>query len=572
MPVPDPVPADARRPDRGRHGAPRRPRWGLRVATALALVILVAGGAGHAVVHGIDRGIRRVDPFTGLSHRPRTGHGTTILVVGTDGRDTITEDERTRYHLGGEPCHCTDTMLLVHLSEGRDRASVVSLPRDTYTVLPARTDASGALRPAHPQKLNAAYAEGGPALTVSTVEQLTGVHVDHYLEVDFAGFMRTVDLVGGVRVCTEEPLRDDHSGLDLPAGTSTLNGGQALQYVRSRHLDASADLGRMRRQQRFVAALLQRATSGGVLLDPPVFRRVATALLGAVRADRGFDAAELVELGRTLRGLRPAATEFTSVPIAAVDFPVPGVGSTVRWDEGAAAPLFRALRADRPLRAGGGAGGSAGPAPETAETEAEGEADADGKGPGRVGGPVSSAVDGSPPPPGGTPGPSAAPVPGGVPAAPGVPVAPAAPVPSAPPAEATATPAGPAPVEVAPGQIRVQLLNGSGRPELGQDTDAALRAAGFLTTGLPLDAPPPTALRTVIAFDPRWDRSARSLAAALPGAELRAVPGQGALMQVTLGADFAGVRAVRGPEPLPGQGAASVKQEVVTGDRVVCGG
>ncbi|EME97342.1 cell envelope-related transcriptional attenuator, partial [Streptomyces mobaraensis NBRC 13819 = DSM 40847] len=275
MPVPDPGPDSARRPDRGRHGAPRRPRWGLRVATALAVVILVAGGAGHAVVHGIDRGIRRVDPFTGLSHRPRTGHGTTILVVGTDGRDTITEDERTRYHLGGEPCHCTDTMLLVHLSRGRDRASVVSLPRDTYTVLPARADASGALRPAHPQKLNAAYAEGGPALTVSTVEQLTGVHVDHYLEVDFAGFMRTVDLVGGVRVCTEEPLRDDHSGLDLPAGTSTLNGGQALQYVRSRHLDASADLGRMRRQQRFVAALLQRATSSGVLLDPPVFRRGA---------------------------------------------------------------------------------------------------------------------------------------------------------------------------------------------------------------------------------------------------------------------------------------------------------
>ncbi|MGI5338307.1 LCP family protein [Streptomyces sp. CA-181903] len=528
----------------------------MRVATALALVILVAGGAGHAVVHGIDRGIRRVDPFTGLSHRPRTGHGTNILVVGTDGRDTITEDERTRYRLGGEPCHCTDTVLLVHLSEGRDRASVVSLPRDTYTVLPARTDASGALRPAHPQKLNAAYAEGGPALTVSTVEQLTGVHIDHYLEVDFAGFMRTVDLVGGVRLCTEVPLRDDHSGLDLPAGTSTLNGGQALQYVRSRHLDASADLGRMRRQQRFVAALLQRATSGGVLLDPPVFRRVATALLGAVRADRGFDAAELVELGRTLRGLRPASTEFTSVPIAAVDFPVPGVGSTVRWDEGAAAPLFRALRADRPLAGVGGAGGSATPTPEPTEGEAETEAETDGKGPGPVG----------------APGPSAAPASGGVPAAPGVPVAPATPVPSAPPAEATATPAGPAPVEVAPGQIRVQLLNGSGRPELGQDTDAALRSAGFLTTGLPLDAPPPTALRTVIAFDPRWDRSARSLAAALPGAELRAVPGQGALMQVTLGADFGGVRAVRGPEPLPGQGPASVRQEVVTGDRVVCGG
>ncbi|MGK5641285.1 LCP family protein, partial [Streptomyces sp. URMC 126] len=362
MPEPDSAP----RQDRGRHGAPHRPRWGLRVATALALVILVTSGAGHAVVHGIDRGIRRVDPFAGLSHRPRTGHGTTVLVVGTDGRDAVTDDQRARYHLGGAPCHCTDTMMLVHLSQGRDRASVVSLPRDTYTVLPDRTDASGAFHPAHPQKLNAAYAEGGPALTVRAVEQLTGVHVDHYLEIDFAGFMRTVDLVGGVRVCTEEPLHDDHSGLDLPAGTSTLDGGQALQYVRSRHVDASADLGRMRRQQRFVAALLQRATSSGVLLDPPVFRRVVAALLGAVRADRGFEGTELVELGRTLRSLRPAATEFTSVPIASVDFPVPGVGSTVRWDEDAAAPLFRALRADRPLAARDGRRGAA-----PAETETE---------------------------------------------------------------------------------------------------------------------------------------------------------------------------------------------------------
>ncbi|MER5786169.1 LytR C-terminal domain-containing protein [Streptomyces mobaraensis] len=183
------------------------------------------------------------------------------------------------------------------------------------------------------------------------------------------------------------------------------------------------------------------------------------------------------------------------------------------------------------------------------------------------------------------PGPSEAPVPvpggpGGVSAAPVGPGAPGVPGPSRVPGiseaptapTASASPGGPAPIEVDPGQIRVQLLNGSGRPGLGQETDAALRTAGFVTTGLPADAPPPTALRTVIAFDPRWDRSARSLAVALPGAELRAVPGQGALMQVTLGADFAGVRAVRGPEPVPGQGPTSVKQEVVTGDRVVCGG
>ncbi|WP_312018496.1 LCP family protein [Streptomyces sp. I05A-00742] len=534
------APARPRRPRRARHGAPHRPRWGLRIATALALAILVAGGAGHAVVHGIDRGIGRVDPFTGLSHRPRTGHGTTVLLVGTDSRDAITEDERTRYHLGGEPCHCTDTMMLVHLSEGRDRVTVVSLPRDTYTVLPEHPDASGALRPAHPQKLNAAYAEGGPGLTVRAVEQLTGVHVDHYLEVDFAGFMRTVDLVGGVRVCTEEPLRDDHSGLDLPAGSSTLGGGQALQYVRSRHVDASADLGRMRRQQRFVAALLQRTTSSGVLFDPSAFRRVVAALLGSVRADRGFGGAELVELGRAVRGLTPAASEFASVPIAAVDFPVPGLGSTVKWDENAAAPLFQALREDRPL------------ALRSPRRAGDGNKDEDGDGKAPAAATPGDAVGAA----------GSAGRPDGAPAVPSTPAQPA-----------------PPPVEVAPDQVHVQVLNGSGRPGLGRDADTALHATGFATTGLPADIPPPTALRTVIGFDPRWDRSARSLAAALPGARLRAVPGQGPLMQVTLGTDFAGVRPVRPARPTgpavpsgrPETGAGGgASGEVITGDRAVC--
>ncbi|MHA7960623.1 LCP family protein [Streptomyces sp. L500] len=491
-----PARSPAPRPANARHRTPPRPpRWGMRLATVAAVAVLGTSGIGHAVVSGLSGGIGRVDAFEGLSNRPDGGRGMNVLLVGTDGRDRITEDERRRYRLGGTACHCTDTILLVHLSADRERATVVGLPRDTYTEIPERADEFGRVRPAHPQKLNAAYAEGGPGLTVRSVERLTGLHVDHYMEVDFTSFMRTVDAVGGVRVCTVRPLKDAYSGLDLPAGTSNLDGGQALQYVRSRHLDGAADLGRMQRQQRFLASLMHKAADGGVLLNPVKFQEVASSVVGSVRADRGFGTDELVDLGKAMRNLTPASTEFMSVPIAVADYPVPNVGSTVRWDDAAAGKLFQSLREDRPV------GAAPGSPHHTQDAK--------------------------------------------------------------PPAEGNQPPA--ASVDVAPERIRVQVLNGSGRPGLARGADQALRATGFLTTGLPADAPPPAIKHTTITYDPRWDRSARSLATALPGAELRPAPGQGPLMKVVLGEDFTDVRPVRAKEP-----DRPDRIPVVTGDQAVC--
>ncbi|MFH8370892.1 LCP family protein [Streptomyces sp. NPDC018031] len=463
----------------------RRRRWGLRLTTAAAVVVLATAGVGHAMLTGLESSIERVDAFSGLNDRPRSSDGMNILVVGTDGRDKITEEEKTRYRLGGAPCHCTDTIMLVHLSADRDRASVISLPRDSYADIPAHTDPlTGTHRPAHPQKLNAAYAEGGPSLTVRTVEHLTGVHVDHYLEVDFTSFMKTVDVVGGVRICTPRPLRDTHTGLDLAAGSHDLSGGEALRYVRSRHVDGDSDLGRMSRQQQFLAALLRKATDSGVLLNPVRFSRVASGLLGSVRADHGFGSAELVALGRAMRGLDPASSEFTSVPLGDLSHQVPGVGSTVTWDPAKARRLFESVRLDRPL---------------------------------------------------------------------------------APHAERRTAP--PALVEVAPARIRVQVLNGTPAEGLGARVDRELRAAGFATTRAPANAAVRDAQHTVIEYDPGWDRSARSLRAALPGARLEAVPGRGPVMRVTVGAGHREVRPVRVDTPLA---RADGSQGAVTGDQVDC--
>ncbi|MFC8512519.1 LCP family protein [Streptomyces sp. NPDC057257] len=453
----------------------------MRAVTTLSVVVLASAGIGHAVVTSLDADIARVDPFKDMKNRPAAGHGMNVLLVGTDGRDRITEQERRRYHLGGAPCHCTDTIMIVHISEDRERASVVSLPRDSYAMTPPHVDeTTGRRHNGHPIKINAAYAEGGPNLTVQTVEDMTHVKIDHYLEVDFTSFMKTVDVLGGVKICTAEPLKDTYTGLNLPAGTHTLMGGQALQYVRARHVDGASDLGRMKRQQRFLAALIDRATSSGILLNPMKFRDVTRAVLGSVRADKGFGTDELLDLGRAMRNFSPSSSEFTTVPIGQMGYVVKGIGSTLKWDTAKADRLFQDLRDDKPLT--------------------------------------------------------------------------------------VHRPAAPQPVrvDVAPQQIRVQVENGTATAGLGKRVDTALAATGFRTTHAPANATDRTVRRTVVEYDPRWDRSARSLAAALPGSELRAVKGLGPTLKVIAGADFKDVRKVRAEDATQGEFG------VVTGDQVVC--
>ncbi|MFE2069907.1 LCP family protein [Streptomyces sp. NPDC059467] len=479
----------------------------MRAVTTLSVVVLASAGIGHSVMASLDADIARVDPFKDMKNRPRAGHGMNVLLVGTDGRDKITEQERRRYRLGGAPCHCTDTVMIVHISADRERATVVSLPRDSYVEVPAHVDeTTGLQRAAHPIKLNAAYAEGGPQLTVRTVEDMTHLKIDHYLEVDFISFMETVDALGGVRICTAQPLKDSYTGLNLSPGTHQLNGGQALQYVRSRHVDVASDLSRMKRQQRFLAALIERAASSGVLLNPIRFRDVTRAVLGSVRADTGFGTDELLDLGRAMRNFSPSSSEFTTVPIGQMGYVVKGIGSTLKWDEARAAQLFQSMRDDKPL---------------------------------------------------GTPAPSAS---SGSSASPGPSASPASPAP--------ARPRGPVPVtvEVAPEQIHVQVENGTATAGLARRLDAALAATGFATNRQPVTAARHDVKRTVISFDPRWDRSARSLAAALPGSELRAVKGLGPVLRVTAGADFKGqARKVRADDPAP-QGEPAV----IRGDEKVC--
>ncbi|QMV12351.1 LytR family transcriptional regulator [Streptomyces lincolnensis] len=276
--------------------------------------------------------------------------GMNILLMGTDGRATISAAEKREFHAGGRACNCTDVLMVVHVSARRDRVSVVSLPRDSYAGLPPhRVEGTGEKHPSHPSKINGAYAEGGTPLTVATVESMTGLRFDHYLQVDFRRFIDAVNQVGGVEVCTPRTLRDSATKLDLLPGTHRLGGGQSLQYVRSRHVDRSADLGRIQRQQRFLVGALRGLQTRNLLTEPVAAARLVKTLLGSGQVDQGFGAGELVELAAALDKVTARSTEFATVPISGFNETHPEIGSTLVWDRRQAEAMFAKLRADRPL-------------------------------------------------------------------------------------------------------------------------------------------------------------------------------------------------------------------------------
>lgn len=333
------------------------------LSATVAFAILVTSGVGWGMVQQLDNSLNRVDPFGDLTHRP-DDDSLDFLVVGTDEREGVPRKTLAQLHAGGSSCDCTDTILLVHLSPDRDKATVVSIPRDSYLDIPAHRDKKTGKHVSRQKgKINAAYGMGGPSLTVDAVEQATDIRIDHYLQVNFLSFVSTVDALGGVEVCTPTPLKDPKSGLDLRAGTSKLDGSTALQYVRSRHLDASADVGRMKRQQKFLAQVLKQMRSSGTLFNPTKLNRVLSAALSSVKADEDLTMNKMISLASSLKGLSPADTSFVTAPTASVNHRVPGWGATVRWDKPAAKRLFSAIRKDQPIGGAKPQHGGATPSP-----------------------------------------------------------------------------------------------------------------------------------------------------------------------------------------------------------------
>jgi LCP family protein required for cell wall assembly len=325
-----PPPARPRKPRRRRKRA-----WGQLISLSLVIAVLLISAGILGGTLWMETALHRQPVLTDYPSRPAAGRGTTWLLVGSDSRQGLTVEQQQALATGGDTGNGrTDTILLVHVPAlgSPTPTTMVSIPRDSYVPIPGYGR----------DKINAAFAMGGAPLLTQTVEQATGLRLDHYAEVGFGGFAVLVDALGGITVCPVAPMDDPLAGIDLPAGCQKLDGRDALGYVRSRDTPR-ADLDRMVNQRRFMSALLHRVASPAVWLNPWRWYSVPHAAADALTVDHGDHVWDMARLGWALHGSTVALT----VPIS--EFTGTGVGSVVVWDHDKAAQLFEALAADQPV-------------------------------------------------------------------------------------------------------------------------------------------------------------------------------------------------------------------------------
>ncbi|MER6138156.1 LCP family protein [Streptomyces sp. NPDC001815] len=340
---------DGSRPRRAGGGRSPKPRpTGRRRAVRMAvllLVVLLASTAGTYL--WADTKLDQEVDLGALPDRPQGGRGTNYLIVGSDSRDGLSERDRQDLRTGSAEGRRTDSMILLHT--GANGTTMLSLPRDSWVTIPpyVRPETGRSYR-AEPNKLNAAFSLGGPDLLVRAVERNTGLHVDHYAEIGFAGFVGVVDAVGGVDMCLERDVRDDKSGADLRKGCQTLDGGKALAFVRQRKQEAEGDLGRTRNQQKFLTALAAKAVTPGTLLNPARSFPTLSAGLDTLVVDKDTDLRDLMSLFQAMRGVTAGGGRQINVPVSDPGFAT-SKGSAVKWDDRRARTLFTELRDDRPV-------------------------------------------------------------------------------------------------------------------------------------------------------------------------------------------------------------------------------
>jgi LCP family protein required for cell wall assembly len=320
-----------READRPPSGRPRRPRgiWrGLRIVLTVWLIFLVA----VAVLAYVR--IDRVDA-TPSGDRPANGPGTNFLLVGSDSREGLTEEQSAQFGTGQAEGKRTDTILLLHVPGSGDAPpALISFPRDSYVPIPGHGR----------NKINAAYSFGGPKLLTDTIEQVSGIHIDGYVEIGFGGFADIVNAVGGVDMCLDEAMNDPMATLDLPAGCQTLNGAQSLSFVRTR-AGGRGDLDRVARQQQFLGALAGEMVSPWTVLNPIRYTRTALSTSDALTVGEDTGPIDLTRFALGMRRATGPDGEKLTVPIEGTPT-ISGVGSVVDWDNDAAVALFKAIQND----------------------------------------------------------------------------------------------------------------------------------------------------------------------------------------------------------------------------------
>ncbi|WP_030685188.1 LCP family protein [Streptomyces sp. NRRL B-1347] len=344
-------PADAQPKHRGKRGRRRKPRSKRKKALVIsawtAAGVVVLGGTGLGYVYfKLNGNIKGVDINAALgTDRPLdVDNGSQdILVLGSDSRS----GKNAKYGKD-EGAARSDTAMIVHVYKGHKKASVVSIPRDTLITRPECAVKDGKTDPGgERQMFNTAYEVGGPACAVKTVEKMSGIRMDHYVEVDFTGFKKLIDTLGGVDITTKQPIKDKDSHLDLPAGDHQLNGEQALGLVRTRHgVGDGSDLGRIQLQQAFIKALINRVKDIDLFSNPKKLWDLADASTSAITTDSDLDTVkDLASFAGGLKGIGAGDMKMVTLPVQ-YD---PADRNRVIPLEEADRQVWDALRADKPI-------------------------------------------------------------------------------------------------------------------------------------------------------------------------------------------------------------------------------
>ncbi len=292
------------------------PDWRRRIKIgSIVLVVAVLGWSVGTYAWASSQMRNEVD-LGKVIERPAEGDCTTYLIVGSDSREGMSAEEKKKLHTGSAEGKRTDSMMILAACSSGN--TMVSLPRDSWVTIPSFVGSeSGKKYGARGgSKLNAAYAMDGPELLVRTVEYNTGLRIDHYAEIGFAGFANIVDALGGVELNIEKGFKDKKSGADFQAGEQTLNGEQALAFVRTRYAFAESDLARTKNQQKFLSALANQAATPGTILNPFKLYPTLGAGLDTLIVDKDMSLYDLGKMFFAMKGISGGDGKSMNIPIA----------------------------------------------------------------------------------------------------------------------------------------------------------------------------------------------------------------------------------------------------------------
>jgi LCP family protein required for cell wall assembly len=313
-------PAPRARPAKRRH--PVRNFFRVLLILLLLLILWLVGVPAYAWSQ-----IARVDAAPS-GQRPADQPGKTFLLVGSDSRAGLSKAEQKRLGTGSTGGQRTDTIMIVYLPPG-GKPALISVPRDSYVDIPKNGK----------NKINAAYAFGGPELLVQTVEQNTGLRMDGYMEIGFGGFVNIIDALGGIRMCLPSAINDRDSHIDLPKGCQTLNGTEALGYVRMRKADPLGDLGRVKRQREMLAAVASKAASPATVLNPVRYWKFNMAVAEAIKLGRDTSLPETLWLAYAMKRISGGDGLTLTVPVSSTGAST-SAGSAVLWDPTKSKAMF----------------------------------------------------------------------------------------------------------------------------------------------------------------------------------------------------------------------------------------